>query len=95
MDSKLLNLQKRCYMRIAVCLWEHGPAGANDEYPQISVKQFDTANKYFNSLRCPGCSCGSCINLPQLASNLNESPKELQPLADLAKQLGEEQFKSG
>lgn len=92
MDQKLLNFQKKIYMRISVSLWQNGPEEAHDEYPQISVRQFETANKYFDSLRCEGCSCGSCINLPELASNLDKSPPALQPLATLAQKLGKEQF---
>lgn len=87
-DHKLASAQKKKYMQIVYCLWQHGANRANEIYPQISTEQFQIANQYYNSLRCVGCMCGSCVNLPELASNLDKSPKELKPIAQLAQELG-------
>jgi hypothetical protein len=91
-DQKILNLEKRAFMQISFCLWEYGAEEAHEEHPSISVKSFKTANTYFDSLRCPGCSCGSCINLPELASDLDAVPEELKPLASRAREIAKEQL---
>jgi hypothetical protein len=90
----LALLKKRKYMKIAICLWQHGAQEAHQEYPDISVVQFENANKYYDSLRCEGCHCGSCVNLPELANNLDQSPAPLEPIAKLAQRLGEAEYQS-
>lgn len=91
--NKLAALQKSKYLEIVFCLWEEGPESAHKEYPAISVKEFQTANAYYDSKRCEGCMCGSCVGLSELSSNLPESPEQLKPLARLAAQLGDQAYK--
>lgn len=81
--------QKREYLKIVDCLWTDGPEATNAEYPQLSIQQLKTANAYYDSLRCEGCYCGYCVNLPELASNLESSPEELKPIANLAIKLAQ------
>jgi len=69
-----------------------GEESAHQEYPELSVKQLTTANAYYNSLRCEGCMCGSCVRLGDLSSNLGESPKDLEPIAKLATKLGQQEY---
>jgi len=91
--NKLAALQKTKYLEIVFCLWEEGEESTHQEYPALSVKQLLTANAYYNSLRCEGCMCGSCVGVSELASNLTTSPKELEPIAKLAASLGEDEYK--
>ncbi len=88
----LQAVQKKKYLEIVYLLWDDGAEEAHEAYPDLSVGQLETANEYYDSLRCSGCRCGSCVNLPELASNLNNSPKELIPIARLAAKLGKEEF---
>lgn len=94
MTTEINNLNKtssrRLYSRIALCLWMKGAEKANEEYPQISIDEFNIANKYYDSLRCDGCYCGACVNLSELSRNLDQSPLDLKPIADLAKKLSQE-----
>lgn len=91
-DKTLQAHQKTKYLKIVRCLWSSDPEDAHQEYPDISVAQFVTANAYYDSLRCEGCHCGSCVRLPELASDLDNSPTELLPIAQLAIKLGKEAF---
>lgn len=81
-------LQRRQFIRISNFLFQNGPREANEEYPSISVKEFEVANEYFNTLRCPGCFCGACLDLPKLGSNLDTCPEALQPIAAVARLAG-------
>ena len=87
LPDPLKSLSKRKFMRISYNLWQESPEEMHEQYPEISVKQFKEANVYFDSKRCEGCSCGSCINLPELASDLDSLPAALVPLGSLAKRL--------
>jgi len=91
-QQKLISLQRNHYLQIVMCLWDEGPEIAHEEFPSVSVRQFSIANDYYNSLRCEGCMCGSCVNLGELASNLDASPHDLKPIANLAKQLAREEL---
>ena len=82
---------KRHYVEIIYCLWDVGAEEAHKEYPEISVKELQTANNYCDALRCPGCACGSCVNIGTLASNLDQSPDELKPIANLALKLSQKE----
>ena len=90
--NEIGKIAKAKYLELVFCLWEEGAAGAHQEYPDISVEQFQKANDYYDTLRCEGCYCGSCVGLGELSKNLDNSPIELKPLADLALKLGEEEF---
>ena len=92
LPDPLKQAQKRKFMRLSYALWQGSPEEMNEEYPEISVVQFKQANKFFDSKRCEGCSCGSCIDLPSIASNLDDVPKELIPIAKLAQRLGAEEL---
>lgn len=91
-DPQLTSLQKKKYLEIVYFLWEWGSEETHDEYPQLSVEELNKANEYYDSLRCEGCHCGSCVNLPSLARNLENSPEPLKPIAELAISLGKEEF---
>lgn len=91
-NSKLASLQKTKYLEIVFCLWEEGAESTHNEYPALSVKELNTANAYYDSLRCDGCMCGSCVRLGDLASNLDTSPKPLLPIAALAAKLGQQNY---
>jgi hypothetical protein len=91
-NPKLESLQKTKYLEIVFCLWEEGADSAHDEYPDLSVKELNTANAYYDSLRCEGCMCGSCVRVGDLASNLDKSPKDLIPIAALAAKLGKREY---
>lgn len=92
MKIDINKIQKNIYLKIVNNLWEYGEEEANEIYPDISVNEFKIANNYFNSLRCEGCYCGSCVNLYELSENLHTNPQELQPIAKLAQKLGIIQF---
>jgi len=91
-QQKLEALQKTKYLEIVFCLWEEGPESTHEEYPDLSVRELKTANDYYDSLRCPGCMCGSCVGIGNLASNLGESPQELEPIAKVAAKLGRQTY---
>jgi hypothetical protein len=91
---RLESLQKSAYLRIVNYLWDHNPKEAHEEYPDVSTEEFCIANDYYDSKRCPGCWCGSCVGLSDLSSNLPSSPKQLKPIADLAIKLGQQEFDS-
>jgi len=91
-QQKLEALQKTKYLEIVFCLWEEGEESTHHEYPELSVKQLTIANAYYNSLRCEGCMCGSCVRLGNLSSTLDESPKDLEPIARLAVKLGQQEY---
>lgn len=90
-SNKLAALQKSKYLEMVFCLWESGPEGANREYPEVSVRQFAIANAHYDTLRCEGCYCGSCVGLGE---HLENPPKELKPLTDFAIRAGEAEYKA-
>lgn len=90
--NKLASLQKTKYLEIVFCLWEDGEESAHQAYPDLSVKELKVANAYYDSLRCEGCMCGSCVRIGDLSSNLGESPKDLEPIAKLATKLGQQAY---
>ena len=92
-NERLRYLQSRHYMKIVHHLWQWGAEETHDEYPELSEQQLNTANAYYDSKRCDGCSCGTCVELPTLAENLDTSPRECLPLAKLAQRMGEEEYR--
>lgn len=91
-NFKLAALQKTKYLEIVFCLWDEGAESTHNEYPALSVKELKVANAYYDSLRCAGCMCGSCVRIGDLSSNLAESPKDLIPIAALAAKLGQQEY---
>lgn len=92
MPNILLILARRKFMKIAFTLYERGAEFMNKEYPSVSVEELTIANDYFASLRCAGCSCWSCVDLPGLGSKLDEAPAELVPIAQLCLALAKEEL---
>lgn len=92
MPNILLILARRKFMKIAFTLYERGADFMHEEYSSVSVEEFAIANDYFTSLRCAGCSCWSCVDLPGLGSKLDEAPIELIPLAQLCLALAKEEL---
>ncbi len=90
--NKLAALQKTKYLEIVFCLWDSGEESTHQEYPDLSVKELKVANAFYDSRRCAGCMCGSCVGLSDLSSTLDESPPELEPIAKLAIKLGRQEY---
>lgn len=83
---------KNNFLEIVCCLWEDGEDEAHKVYSDVSIEQFKIAGTYFDSFRCEGCHCGSCVPLLEFANDLENCPNELKPLAQLAIKLAEQTF---
>lgn len=92
MDRKILDAAKDQFEKIVYRLWSIGAEKAHETYPSVSVVQFNNANALMDSKRCPDCSCGYCVNVPELAENLLDSPNELKPIADLAIEIAKKEY---
>ncbi len=83
-------MSKKHYYQIVGSLWNEGIEETHRAYPDLSIEQLTIANEFYNSFRCEGCHCGSCVPLDEFANNLDTSPEELKPIAELAIKLGKD-----
>lgn len=91
MAKTLQYSQARFFSKMVYRLWGEGADGAHEVYPMVSAAQFQAAGKYLDTLRCEGCSCGSCCEIDEKADNLDTVDDALKPLATAAQKLGEQE----